>query len=67
MTAGLLHVRSGGDALLDLVGIHVEAAHQDHVLLAVHDPEVAVLVHLGDVAGVQPAVRQRLGLLGRCQ
>ena len=40
-------------------GIHVEARHQDHVLLAVDDADEALLVHDADVAGVQEAVRRR--------
>src|SRR5687767_3455588 len=42
--------------LLDLVRVHVEARHQDHVLLAVDDAHEALLVHDADVAGVQEAV-----------
>ena len=47
--------------LLDLGRVHVEPGHQDHVLHAVDDVEVAVLVHHRDVAGVQPAVADHLG------
>ena len=46
-----------GDAL-DLVRVHVEAGHVDHVLLAVLDVDEAALVHAADVAGAQPAVGQ---------
>src|SRR3954447_17209715 len=42
--------------LLDLARIDVVAAADDHVLLAIDDEEVAVLVDLGHVAGVEPAV-----------
>ena len=38
-------------------GIGVEAADDEHVLLAVGDRDVAAVVHDADVAGVQPAVR----------
>src|ERR671935_213872 len=42
---------------LDVGRRHVLAAGgDDQLLLAVHDPQVAVLVQLADVAGVQPAV-----------
>ena len=47
--------------LLDLARIDVVTAADDHVLLAVDDEEVAVLVDLAHVAGVQPAVADRLG------
>src|SRR5690606_31999788 len=45
----------------DLARVHVEAAAQDHVLLAVDDPVAAVGVAVADVAAVEPAVAQRLG------
>ena len=41
---------------LDLARIDVEAAAQDHVLLAVDDPIAAVVVAVADVARVEPAV-----------
>src|SRR5258708_2520518 len=47
--------------LFDIAGVHVQPAADDHVLLAVDDIEVAVGVHAADVAGVQPAVANRLG------
>ena len=47
------------DHALDLVRIHVEAGHQDHVLLAVDDRHEAALVHHADVAGREPAVARR--------
>ncbi|HEX2197922.1 MAG TPA: AMP-binding protein, partial [Burkholderiales bacterium] len=50
------HARVHRDDLLDLVRIHIEARHQDHVLLAVHDPYKPLVVHDADVAGVQEAV-----------
>src|SRR3954454_14535718 len=46
--------------LLDLARIDVVAAADDHVLLAVDDEEVAVLVDAGHVARVEPAVVQDL-------
>src|SRR3954454_22328925 len=39
---------------LDLRWVHVEAIHEDHVLLALNDARISVLVNRGDVAGVQP-------------
>jgi hypothetical protein len=47
--------------LLDLARVDVEAAAQDHLLLAVDDEEVAVLVDPRHVARVEPAVLDRLG------
>src|SRR5207248_393288 len=44
------------EGILDLGRIGVEAAHDEHVPLAVGDAEVAALVHDADVAGVQPAL-----------
>src|SRR5437016_11380830 len=50
--------------LLNLPRIHVVAGTQDQVLLAVHDGEISVLVHLRYVTGQQPSVPQyRRGLL----
>jgi hypothetical protein len=48
--------------LLDLARVDVVAAADDHVLLAVDDEEVAVLVDAGHVARVEPAVLDRLGV-----
>ena len=60
------HRRVGPDHLLDFARVDVEAAADDHVLLAVGDVEVAVGVEVADVAGVQPAVDDRLrGLVRR--
>src|SRR6185437_638820 len=47
--------------LLDLARVDVVAAADDQLLLAVHDVEVAVLIDAAHVAGVQPAVDDRLG------
>ena len=47
------------------LGIDVEAARDDHVLLAVGDVQVALGVDVADVAGVQPAVDDGLGGLVR--
>ena len=48
------------ERLLDLGGIDVLAAGDDHVLDPVDDIDEAVLVHIAAVAGVQPAVAQGL-------
>src|SRR5262245_1956210 len=49
----------------DLVRIDVEAADYDHILLALDDVKIAVLVHPRHVARVKPSVAQRDGgLLG---
>ena len=54
------------DRLLDHARVDVEAAVQDQVLDPVDQVDVAVLVDVADVAGVQAAAAQRLGgLLGR--
>jgi hypothetical protein len=61
-TRAFQHAGAGGDHVLHLVGVDVEAADQHHVLLAVHDLEVAALVHHADVAGQEVAVgRHDLG------
>ena len=46
--------------LLDLARVHVEAAGDDHVLLAIDDRQVAVLVEEADVARQMPAVPANL-------
>ncbi len=43
----------------DLGGVDVLAAGNDHVLLAVMDPEITVIVARADIAGAIPAVMQR--------
>src|SRR6185369_2837535 len=52
----LEHARMRRDDRLDLVRVHVEARHQDHVLLAVYDADEAALVHDADVAAHEIAV-----------
>src|SRR5581483_10448543 len=49
------HVGVGVEELLDLPGVDVLPAPDDHVLDAADDVDVAVLVHRGQVAGVHPA------------
>ena len=44
------------DAVFDFAGIDVFAVHDDEVFQAVDDVDVAVFVHVGEVAGVEPAV-----------
>src|SRR5207248_9724711 len=50
--------------LLDFAGINVAAARDDHVFRAVAQGQEAVLVHAAEIAGVQPAAAQRLGIGG---
>src|SRR5919112_588791 len=57
---GLGHVGVLEEDLFDLARVDVVAGGHDHVLLPVDDVEVAALVHLRDVARVEPAVPQRL-------
>ena len=45
----------------DLGGVHVLAAANDDVLEPVDDVEVAIVVEAAEVAGVEPAVGERLG------
>ena len=52
----VLHRRVAPDHPLDLDGEDVEPARDDHVLLAVHDVDEAVVVLVADVAGVVPAM-----------
>ena len=56
MTAASTIGLVGVEHLFDLARIHVEAAAQDHVLLAVDDAVAAVVVTVADVARVEPAV-----------
>ena len=51
--------------LFDVSRVDVKAAGDDHILLAVHDAKVAVLVHAGDIARVQPAILEDVGRLLR--
>src|SRR5579884_2165271 len=51
--------------LLDLARVDVAAARDDHVLRAVAQGQEAVRVHIAEVAGMQPAAAQRLGIGGR--
>src|SRR6266581_7523509 len=57
----LEHVGVARDRLLDLDGRDVLAARDDDVLLAVAQRDVAVGVHDGHVAGVEPAAAEGLG------
>ena len=49
------------DRVLDLDGVHVLAAGDDHVLHPIDEEEVALLVEVAGVAGVVPAAAERLG------
>src|SRR5215207_9522295 len=48
--------------LLDLARVDVATARDDHVLRAVAQRQEAVLVEAAEIAGVQPAAAQRLGI-----
>src|SRR5213594_79114 len=61
----LEHVGVARDRLLDLDGRDVFAARDDDVLLAVAQLDVAVGVHDGHVAGVEPAAAKGFGGGGR--
>ena len=52
----VLDARVGVEKFLDFAGIDVFAAANDHLLEPPGDGHIAVLIHAGDVAGVQPAV-----------
>src|SRR5699024_11759755 len=47
--------------LLDLGGVHVLPARDDHVFLAVDDPVIALVVTGGQIAGEEPTADNRLG------
>ncbi len=49
------------DRLLDHLRIDVEAAGDDHVLLAVDQVEIAVGIHIADVAGEEAVADEGLG------
>src|SRR4029453_2147464 len=51
-----------GEYVLDLDGMDVLAAADDHVVHAAGDPEVAVNVDPAHVAGEVPALAQRAGV-----
>ena len=51
----------GADDLLHLARPDLHPAGFDEFLLAVHDIEIAICIHAGDVAGVEPAVAQGNG------
>src|SRR4029078_1140648 len=57
----LAHRRVLVQDFLDLAWVDVVAAPDDHVLLAVDNVEVAVLVDLGQVSAAAPDVGDRLG------
>ena len=62
---GLCHGWVTEKDLLDLARIDVVAAADHQVLLAVDDEQIAVLVDISQVAGVEPATGERLGGLLR--
>src|SRR6188768_871648 len=64
---GLADLRVLEQHLVDLARVHVEAADDDHVLLAVDEEDETLFVDVADVARVHPAVairaRRLLGLI----
>src|SRR5258708_6708316 len=48
-----------GQDVLNLRGIDVESAGDDHVLAATNDIQIPVLVFLGQVTGMQPTMAER--------
>src|SRR5262245_20578819 len=61
----LFYRRMSVKYVFDFVRIDVEAADQNQVLLALNDVEVSILIHAGDVAGVQPSLALNPGCLFR--
>ena len=59
--ADLLHCRMEAEDDLDLPGVDVEAAGDDHPLLPAGEKDVPILIHPAEVARVEPAVFQDLG------
>ena len=59
------HVGMSGEHVFHLAGEDIEPAADHHVLLAIEDEQITLLVGAGDVAGMQPAVLQGLGGLLR--
>ncbi len=53
--------------VLDFVGINVKAGYKDHILLTIHDLEVAIGTAYADVSRLEPAaafvLKKRLGRL----
>ncbi|RMV68156.1 hypothetical protein ALP06_05360 [Pseudomonas coronafaciens pv. atropurpurea] len=52
----LQHAGKCGEYVFQFVGVHVEAGDQDHVLLAVDNPDIAIRLNDRDVAGLEPAI-----------
>jgi hypothetical protein len=44
--------------LLDLPGVDVITAADDHVFLSVNDVEIALLIHAADIPGIKPTIAQ---------
>ena len=56
----LMDARHLGDNVLHLTGVDVVSARNDHVALAIHQPQPTRGVEPAQVAGVQPSVAYRL-------
>ena len=52
--------------LSSFIRVHIEAGHENHVLLAIFDVNEALFIHATDIARTQPAVGQHYlrGLVG---
>ena len=55
---GMLH-----KDVVNNTGKDFEAGDADHVFEPVHDEEVSVLIHLGNITRVEPAVPKTIGIL----
>ena len=55
---GSVHSRMGAADCFDLLRVYVEAADDYYIRRAVYDLDVAVVIYLNDVSGVEPAVME---------
>ena len=46
---------------VDIAGVNIETTGYDHVFFSVHNIEIPILIHGGDIAGIQPAVTECIG------
>ena len=58
--SGVAHPGHPGEHGLDLAGVHVLPAPDDHVVAPTGDPQVAGVIAAGEVAGAVPAVAKHL-------
>src|SRR5215475_9322917 len=57
---GLDHAFAREQHILHLAWVHVVATGDQHVVLAINEVKKAVMIHVADIAGVQPAIAERL-------